>query len=162
MPVTIILHANASKLRDHCATRTLKCNSTKSKNIWNFLAIFFLSFDLKWKKFICLFIRNKWNQECNKKNSSKEKEKNIKKVIISVVISKLWYRRKRVQVTQLKSAQLIVSLVAIIPVVNGTKITETKSERIKRTHRISRKFKKKIKLSHANEQRREEKRKQIT
>lgn len=74
------------------------------------------------------------------------------------MISKLWYRRKRVQVTQLKSAQLIVSLVAIIPVVNGTKITETKSERIKR--RILRKLKKK--LSHANEQRREEKRKQIT
>lgn len=62
------------------------------------------------------------------------------------MISKLWYRRKRVQVTQLKSAQLIVSLVAIIPVVNGTKITETKSERIKRTHRISRKFKKKNKI----------------
>lgn len=79
------------------------------------------------------------------------------------MISKLWYRRKRVQVTQLKSTQLIVSLVAIIPVVNGTKITDTKSERIKRTHRILRKLKKKkIKLSHANEQRREEKRKQIT
>lgn len=58
------------------------------------------------------------------------------------MISKLWYRRKRVQVTQLKSTQLIVSLVAIIPVVNGTKITETKSERIKRTHRILKKIKK--------------------
>lgn len=69
------------------------------------------------------------------------------------MISKLWYRRKRVQVTQLKSAQLIVSLVAIIPVVNGTKITETKSERIKR--RILRKLKKIVTRKRTAERRKE-------
>lgn len=59
------------------------------------------------------------------------------------------------QVTQLKSTQLIVSLVAIIPVVNGTKITETKSERIKR--RILRKLKKKIVTRKRTAERRKEK-----